>query len=90
MAKKQKEVLVQEPVQVQVKQPKTPQWEIKDRMYLLKGRGNPLTYVLQSKSTRKKPLLHYFHEFYLSLRKVSFRLEFYAERYPRLRDYFLP
>ena len=34
-----------------------PKWEIKDRMYLLKGRGNPLTYVLQSKSTRKKPLL---------------------------------
>tara|TARA_Y100001972_G_scaffold103429_1_gene129722 strand:+ start:640 stop:1446 length:807 start_codon:yes stop_codon:yes gene_type:complete len=57
MTKKKKQVLVEEPVQVQVKEPKTPNWEIKDRMYYLKGRGEPLTYVLQSKSTRKKPLL---------------------------------
>ena len=35
----------------------TPKWEIKDRMYYLKGDMEPLTYVLQSKSTRKKPLL---------------------------------
>jgi hypothetical protein len=40
-----------------VEAPKKPSWEIKDRMYLLKGRGNPLTYTLQSKSTKKKPLL---------------------------------
>ena len=62
MAKKKKEVLVEEPVQVKVKQPKTPQWEIKDRMYYLKGRGEPLTYVLQSKSTQKKPLLWFDEE----------------------------
>ena len=42
---------------VEVVEPQGPKWEIKDRMYLLKGRGNPLTDVLQSKSTRKKPLL---------------------------------
>ena len=35
----------------------TPKWEIKDRQYYIKGLGSPLTYVLQSKSTRKKPLL---------------------------------
>ena len=35
----------------------TPKWEIKDRMYYLKGDMEPLTYVLQSKSTGKKPLL---------------------------------
>ena len=35
----------------------TPKWEMKDRQYHLKGSGSPLTYVLQSKSTRKKPLL---------------------------------
>jgi len=48
MAKKQKEVLVEEPVQVKVKQPK--------------GRGEPLTYVLQSKSTKRKPLLWFDEE----------------------------
>jgi hypothetical protein len=40
-----------------VVEPQTPKWEIKDRQYYIKGLGSPLTYVLQSKSTRKKPLL---------------------------------
>ena len=35
----------------------TPKWEMKDRQYYLRGLGSPLTYVLQSKSTRRKPLL---------------------------------
>ena len=42
---------------VEVIEPQTPKWEIKDRMYHLVGRGEPLTYVLQSKSTTRKPLL---------------------------------
>ena len=54
MAKKKKEVLVEEPVQVKNTSPK---WEMKDRQYYLRNDGRPLTYVLQSKSTRKKPLL---------------------------------
>ena len=54
MAKKKKEVLVEEPVQVKDTSPK---WEMKDRQYYLRKKGRPLTYVLQSKSTRKKPLL---------------------------------
>ena len=54
MAKKKKEVLVEEPVQVKDTSPK---WEMKDRQYYLRIDGRPLTYVLQSKSTRKKPLL---------------------------------
>ena len=54
MAKKKKEVLVEEPVQVKNTSPK---WEMKDRQYYLRKDGRPLTYVLQSKSTRKKPLL---------------------------------
>tara|TARA_Y100001973_G_C5203270_1_gene339443 strand:- start:3552 stop:4361 length:810 start_codon:yes stop_codon:yes gene_type:complete len=41
----------------EVIEPQTPKWEIKDRQYYIKGLGSPLTYVLQSKSTRKKPLL---------------------------------
>ena len=39
-----------------------PKWEIKDRQYYLKGSGSPLTYVLQSKSTRKKPMLWFDEE----------------------------
>ena len=63
MAKKKKEVLVEEPVQVQAQEePKAPKWEMKDRMYYLKGRGEPLTYVLQSKSTTRKPLLWFDEE----------------------------
>ena len=57
MAKKKKEVLVEEPVQVQAQEPKAPKWEMKDRSYYLRTDGEPLTYVLQSKSTKKKPLL---------------------------------
>ena len=40
----------------------TPKWEMKDRQYYLRGLGSPLTYVLQSKSTRKKPLLWFDEE----------------------------
>ena len=54
MAKKKKEV--------EVVETQHPKWEIKDRLYLLIGRGNPLTYTLQSKSTRKKPLLWFDEE----------------------------
>ena len=46
----------------EVVEPQTPKWEIKDRQYYVKGLGSPLTYVLQSKSTRKKPLLWFDEE----------------------------
>ena len=39
-----------------------PTWEIKDRTYHLIGRGDPLTYVLSSKSTPRKPLLWFDEE----------------------------
>ena len=39
-----------------------PAWEIKDRVYKLIGRGEPLTYVLTSKSTPRKPLLWFDEE----------------------------
>ena len=45
-----------------VQEPKTPTWEIKDRQYYLKGDANPLTYVLTSKSTPRKPLLWFDEE----------------------------
>jgi len=54
MAKKKKEV--------EVVETQHPTWEIKDRQYYLKGLGSPLTYVLQSKSTRKKPMLWFDEE----------------------------
>jgi len=47
---------------VEVVEPQTPKWEIKDRLYYLKGRGEPLTYVLSSKSTKRKPLLWFDEE----------------------------
>ena len=43
--------------QVEVVEPQAPKWEMKDRQYYLKKKGRALTYVLQSKSTRRKPLL---------------------------------
>tara|TARA_R100001163_G_C5008888_1_gene155487 strand:+ start:21 stop:851 length:831 start_codon:yes stop_codon:yes gene_type:complete len=42
--------------------PAKPSWEIKDRLYYLKGMGSPLTYVLTSKSTPRKPLLWFDEE----------------------------
>ena len=39
-----------------------PKWEIKDRFYYLKGSNEPLSYVLASKSTRRKPLLWFDEE----------------------------
>jgi hypothetical protein len=43
--------------EIEVKQPQAPKWEVKDRSYYLLADGEPLTYVLQSKSSRRKPLL---------------------------------
>ena len=63
MAKKKKEVLVEEPVQVKAQEPVAPKWEMKDRSYYLRTDGEPLTYVLQSKSTKKKPLPQVFDLF---------------------------
>tara|TARA_Y100000361_G_scaffold153207_1_gene174455 strand:+ start:25 stop:807 length:783 start_codon:yes stop_codon:yes gene_type:complete len=54
MAKKKKEV--------EVVETQHPKWEIKDRQYYLKGLGSPLTYVLQSKSTKRKPMLWFDEE----------------------------
>lgn len=38
---------------------KIPEWEIKDRLYTLKGDKKPLVYVMQSKHTLRKPLLYF-------------------------------
>ena len=38
-------------------QPKKPTWEIKDRTYILKGDTTPLRYILQSRNSRRSPLL---------------------------------
>ena len=38
---------------------KIPEWEIKDRLYTLKGGKKPLVYVMQSKHTLRKPLLYF-------------------------------
>ena len=40
-------------------QPTKPTWEIKDRIYYLKGRKTPLTHTIPSKHTRKHSLLYF-------------------------------
>jgi hypothetical protein len=67
MAKKAKaeavEVAPQEvAVKAAPKKPTKPSWEIKDRQYYLKGDKSPLTYVLTSKSSSRKPLLWFDEE----------------------------
>ena len=69
MAKKAKavkttEVAPQETIvqEVQVKKqvkPTKPSWEIKDRIYYLKGNKTPLTMTIPSKHTRKHSLLYF-------------------------------
>ena len=49
-----------QPKKVEVKN--IPSWEIKDRQYYLIGNNSPLTYVLTSKSTPRKPLLWFDEE----------------------------
>ena len=47
---------------IEVVEPQGPTWEIKDRQYYLKGNASPLSYVLQSKSTKRKPMLWFDEE----------------------------
>jgi len=42
-----------------VEKPKKPEWEIKDRTYILKGNKEPLTYTIQSRHSRKYSLLYF-------------------------------
>jgi len=42
-----------------VQQPTKPTWEIKDRIYYLKGNKSPLTLTIPSKHTRKHSLLYF-------------------------------
>ena len=49
-----------QPKKVEVKN--IPSWEIKDRQYYLVNQKEPLTYVLSSKSTPRKPLLWFDEE----------------------------
>jgi hypothetical protein len=69
IAKAKEEVLIEETVDTQdyietVEKPKSikevpskPQWEIKDRTYILSESHSPLTYTLQGKHTLRYPLL---------------------------------
>ncbi len=45
------------PVQTKQVEPKKPTWEIKDRLYTLKGTKKPLVFTIPSKHSAKKPLL---------------------------------
>ena len=59
---KQVEVAPQEEVVTKVTtpvKPTKPEWEIKDRVYYLKGNKNPLTLTIPGKHTRKHALLYF-------------------------------
>ena len=43
-------------------EPTKPSWEIKDRVYFLKGNKSPLTYTIPGKHTRKHALLYFDEE----------------------------
>ena len=75
MAKnKKQEVVVEETPQVEVAAPaptpvkvkpvvvKKPDWEIKNRTYILNGNKEPLTFTIPSKHTRRHPLLWFDQE----------------------------
>ena len=53
------EQVIETPVVSKKQEPKKPTWEIKDRTYLLKGNSTPLTFTLQSRHTRRYPLLYF-------------------------------
>ena len=64
MAKKaQAETVEVAPQEVVVKTAPTkqtkPSWEIKDRIYFLKGNKTPLTYTIPGKHTKKHALLYF-------------------------------
>ena len=52
----QQEVAVETPTK---KQPTKPSWEIKDRVYYLKGNKSPLTLTIPGKHTKKHSLLYF-------------------------------
>ena len=53
------EQVIETPVVSKKQEPKKPTWELKDRTYLLKGNSTPLTFTLQSRHTRRYPLLYF-------------------------------
>ena len=44
---------------IETKTPSKPQWEIKDRVYFLKGNRSPLTDTIPGRHTRKHALLYF-------------------------------
>lgn len=48
-----------QPVAKKTATPKKPQFEFKDRVYVLKGNSSPLIYTIRSKHTQRKPLLYF-------------------------------
>jgi hypothetical protein len=53
------EVATQPVVKKQPKKPAKPSWEIKDRIYYLKGNKTPLTLTIPSRHTKKHALLYF-------------------------------
>ena len=60
---KAKEIVVEQEVvtapKQKVEKPVKPEWEIKNRTYILKGNKEPITYTIQSRHSRKYSLLYF-------------------------------
>ena len=59
VAPQEKEVVTTPKKVVTAIKPTKPEWEIKPRTYIVKGRKQPLTLTIPSKHTRKNPLLYF-------------------------------
>ncbi len=59
VAPQEKEVVTTPKKVVTAIKPTKPEWEIKPRTYIVKGRKQPLTLTIPSKHTRKSPLLYF-------------------------------
>lgn len=51
------EQIIETPVVSKKQEPKKPTWEVKDRLYILKGNKKPVTYTIRSRHNERYPML---------------------------------
>ena len=56
------EVVIEKPVAKKTQEPQKPTWEIKDRVYFLKGNKKPLVFVIPSRHSAKRSLTYFDEE----------------------------
>ena len=93
MAKKAKAETVEvAPQEVVVKTAPTkqtkPSWEIKDRIYFLKGNKTPLTYTIPGKHTKKHALLYFDKKWKAKRDKICYKSRLSLGRRAKRRVYY--